>query len=122
LDGGKWTGHNDGSATHWDPRIYGFHWDNYDPADWYTYKINANKGLSPNQVSNDWAYARPSANHPGLVNAYFCDGHLAPVRDDIDYRVYVALMTAHGLTCTDSTGNSPDNVWGRQWLLDDNQY
>src|SRR5881396_2632595 len=40
--------------------------------------------------------ARPSSNHPGGVNVAFCDGHAQFVRQDMDYRVYVALMTPNG--------------------------
>lgn len=40
--------------------------------------------------------ARPSSNHPRGVNAVFCDGHAQFVRQDMEYRVYCALMTPHG--------------------------
>lgn len=39
------------------------------------------------------AYARPSASHPGGVNAAFCDGHMRFLNDELDYRVYTQLMT-----------------------------
>ncbi|HEX3727860.1 MAG TPA: H-X9-DG-CTERM domain-containing protein, partial [Pirellulales bacterium] len=38
-------------------------------------------------------YARPSSNHPGGVNAVFCDGHLSFVNEEIPYHVYTQLMT-----------------------------
>jgi prepilin-type N-terminal cleavage/methylation domain-containing protein/prepilin-type processing-associated H-X9-DG protein len=39
------------------------------------------------------AYARPSSNHPGGVNASFCDGHLQFINEEIQYNVYTQLMT-----------------------------
>ncbi len=36
---------------------------------------------------------RPSSNHPGGVNAVYCDGHVDFITDDIDYSVYQHLMT-----------------------------
>ena len=38
-------------------------------------------------------YARPSSNHPGGVNACFCDGHLQFISNSIDYEVYKQLMS-----------------------------
>src|SRR5262249_10931376 len=40
--------------------------------------------------------ARPSSNHPGGANLAFCDGHAQFVRQDVEYRVYCALMTPNG--------------------------
>ncbi len=39
--------------------------------------------------------ARPSSIHEGGVNAAFCDGHVAFIKDDIDYTVYRQLMTSN---------------------------
>jgi prepilin-type processing-associated H-X9-DG protein len=39
------------------------------------------------------AFARPSSNHPGGVNAFFCDGHGRFIAEDIGYNVYTQLMT-----------------------------
>ena len=36
---------------------------------------------------------RPSSRHPGGVVMSFCDGHQEFIREDIDYNVYVHLMT-----------------------------
>ena len=48
-------------------------------------------------TSNDrFDTARPSSNHLRGVNAVFCDGHARFLRQEIDYRVYCALMTAKG--------------------------
>lgn len=40
------------------------------------------------------AFARPSANHPGGVNAAFCDGHMQFLSSELDYQVYTQLMTS----------------------------
>ena len=53
-------------------------------------KINGNKN-STAAINNNTA--RPSAYHPGGVNATFCDGHTQWLRQDINYNVYVQLMT-----------------------------
>ena len=42
------------------------------------------------------AYARPSSMHPGGVNVIFCDIHYRFIGEDIDYKVYTALMTPNG--------------------------
>jgi prepilin-type N-terminal cleavage/methylation domain-containing protein/prepilin-type processing-associated H-X9-DG protein len=39
------------------------------------------------------AFARPSASHPGGVNAAFCDGHMRFLNDELAYTVYTQLMT-----------------------------
>lgn len=44
-------------------------------------------------VASGIAFARPSASHPGGVNAAFCDGHMRFLNDELDYRVYTQLMT-----------------------------
>jgi prepilin-type N-terminal cleavage/methylation domain-containing protein/prepilin-type processing-associated H-X9-DG protein len=38
-------------------------------------------------------WARPSSYHSGGVNVAFAGGRVLFIRDDIDYRVYIALMT-----------------------------
>ncbi len=40
--------------------------------------------------------ARPSANHPGGVNAAFADGRVLFLADTMPYHVYQQLMTPHG--------------------------
>jgi prepilin-type processing-associated H-X9-DG protein len=54
------------------------------------------------------AFARPSANHAGGVNAVFCDGHLQFLSDQIGYHVYSQLMTpehARVVVDKDASGN-----------------
>lgn len=54
-------------------------------------KINGDKNTT---TTNTAEVARPSSNHPGGVNAAFADGHMSWLRQDIDYQVYVQLMTS----------------------------
>ena len=54
------------------------------------HKINGNK-YSTAAITKDTA--RPSSYHPGGVNVAFADGHTMWLRQDIDYKVYVQLMT-----------------------------
>ena len=46
-------------------------------------------------------FARPASNHGGGANVAFCDGHSQFLREDIDYIVYVQLMTPNGRKCVD---------------------
>jgi len=48
-------------------------------------------------------YARPSSNHPGGVNAIFCDAHLGFLAEGIDYTVYRQLMTSNAKRSNDPT-------------------
>lgn len=41
-------------------------------------------------------YGRPSSNHAGLSNVFFCDGSGRALADTVDWRVYVRLMTPNG--------------------------
>jgi prepilin-type N-terminal cleavage/methylation domain-containing protein len=50
----------------------------------------------PVPLSAGLSYARPSSNHPGGVNVYFCDNHYRFISEDIDYKVYTQLMTPNG--------------------------
>lgn len=46
-------------------------------------------------------FARPASNHGSGAIVSFCDGHSQFLRDDIDYKVYQALMTPNGRKCID---------------------
>ncbi len=65
-------------------------------------RINANKATAPNPTTNDPAaatdieWARPSAYHPGGVNVTFAGNNQRFIGDDIDYDVYIQLMTPNG--------------------------
>jgi len=50
----------------------------------------------------------PSSNHPGGVNAAFCDSHVRFLSQDIDYTVYCLLMTPYGKMC--NTPGMPNNA------------
>ena len=54
-------------------------------------RINACKGAGDRP--GDLRYARPASNHPGGVNAVFCDGHSYFLSEQIDYQVYQHMMT-----------------------------
>ncbi len=41
------------------------------------------------------AYVRPSSNHPGGVNTFFCGGNARFLAEDIGYNVYTQLMTSN---------------------------
>jgi hypothetical protein len=41
--------------------------------------------------------ARPASMHPELVNVTMADGAVKPVSETIDYRVYQAMLTPHGV-------------------------
>ncbi|MDA7980800.1 MAG: hypothetical protein MPJ50_18750, partial [Pirellulales bacterium] len=48
----------------------------------------------------DSTWARPSSNHPQIVNAAFLDAHVATLSQDISYVVYAQLMTIKGTAAT----------------------
>ncbi|MGQ9606997.1 MAG: hypothetical protein ACUVTW_12390, partial [Thermogutta sp.] len=52
--------------------------------------------------------ARPSSRHPGMVVAFYCDGHGDYLRDDIDWLVYKHLMTPDGYLAGRVGGPTPD--------------
>jgi hypothetical protein len=57
---------------------------------------NANitaQGLPTPLPTGEFAFARPSSNHPGGFLVTMCDAHTQFVSQDIDYRVYYLLMT-----------------------------
>lgn len=45
-----------------------------------------------NQLILSAATARPASYHANGANVAFCDGRVATLRDDIDYRIYIQLM------------------------------
>lgn len=62
-------------------------------------------GPGPSADAHD--RARPSSFHRGGVQAVFCDGHVRFLRDNIDYRLYVALMTPNGGMAVEPGTNTP---------------
>ena len=71
------------------------------------------------------AFARPSSNHPGGVNAFFCDGHGRFIAEDIGYNVYTQLMTPNqkAVAITSAIAGSP-TLAGSSWtyLLNETDY
>lgn len=55
-----------------------------------------NSDLYTASLSSSPFYARPSASHPGGVNAAFGDGQVRFINETIDYRTYQAYMTLRG--------------------------
>jgi prepilin-type processing-associated H-X9-DG protein len=58
-------------------------------------------------------FARPAGPHSGGMNVAYCDGHGDFLRDDIDYKVYQALMTPNGRKCVDPAGHPNDTAKGQ---------
>jgi prepilin-type N-terminal cleavage/methylation domain-containing protein len=58
-------------------------------------------------------WARPSSNHGGGVNAAFSSGRMMFLRENIDYQVYIALMTPF-----EKQSDSPN----RNFQLEDNDF
>jgi prepilin-type N-terminal cleavage/methylation domain-containing protein/prepilin-type processing-associated H-X9-DG protein len=55
-------------------------------------------------------FARPGSNHGSGANVAFCDGHSTYLRDDIDYIVYVQLITPNGRKCVDAANWSNETT------------
>jgi prepilin-type N-terminal cleavage/methylation domain-containing protein/prepilin-type processing-associated H-X9-DG protein len=51
-------------------------------------------------------FAHPASPHGSGANVAYCDGHSSYLRDDIDYIVYVQLMTPNGRKCVDPTDHT----------------
>jgi len=86
-----WASNSDG----WRFRGYPWHegtiWRN-----WY------NHLLPPNSTcwnAGDWwnLVTPPSSRHPSIVNAVYCDGHVAAIADDVDPDVWLESGTRDGL-------------------------
>ena len=85
LDAGPWTDVTELSR--------GFVWSPlYEGQDF----ARINSGRKGEYRGTPHANARVSSNHNGIVNVYFCDGHIQPISDDINYRVFAQLMTPAG--------------------------
>ena len=66
--------------------------------------------------------ARPSSNHPRGVNVAFCDGRAIFVRQDMDYRVYCALMTPHGAMAVEPGTHNPSPTVRQQFQMGPDAY
>lgn len=68
---------------------------------------------TPNAPNYYFFFVHPASNHPGGVNASFCDGHVRFISQEIDYFVYCLLMTPFGAQCnTPGTINGLDGAGG----------
>jgi prepilin-type processing-associated H-X9-DG protein len=88
------------------------HWNTDNPADakrwnsfvWHADPVPAGakiNGPAPASAMTDKSlnYSRPSSNHPGGVNAGFCDGRVEFIDQSIDYQVFRQLMTSDRVMC-----------------------
>ncbi len=59
-------------------------------------RINGDKANQnpPTTLAAGMDYARPSSNHPGVVNYVNCDGSVHSMRQDVNYTAYQYLMCA----------------------------
>jgi prepilin-type processing-associated H-X9-DG protein len=86
------------------------------PVNPVTYAIDRQErigGNSADLVEFDPAFprfARPASTHGSGANIAFCDGHSQFLRDDIDYVVYVQLMTPNGRKCVDPKSPTPPSA------------
>jgi prepilin-type N-terminal cleavage/methylation domain-containing protein/prepilin-type processing-associated H-X9-DG protein len=69
-------------------------------------KIGGNQAQLADYRADIPRFARPASAHGSGANIAFCDGHNQYLRDDIDYIVYVQLMTPNGRKCVDPDNNS----------------
>ena len=65
----------------------------------------------PGLTNGTWA--RPSSYHSGGVNMAFASARVLFIREDIDYRVYIALMTPN-----EKKSDAPDP----NFILEDRSY
>lgn len=83
--------------------------------------INNDKNIASVASADASKYARPSSNHPGGVNVAFADSHTQWLRQDIDYKVYVQLMTTkHSESLVQTSGTVPAD-W-KTYLLNEKDY
>lgn len=58
----------------------------------------------------DYSTARPSSRHPGGVNVAFAGQNARFIRDNIDYAVYVQLMTTKGENAQEPGSQTPSEA------------
>ena len=86
VDAGAWT---DVAES-----LVGFTWvvaNNADPSD-DLWPINRQTGNGDGTTR----FARPSSYHPGGINAVFCNGRTTFLSEEMDYLVYVHLLSSDG--------------------------
>lgn len=70
-------------------------------------RISGNVDKTGDFPPNSPRFAHLASSHGSGANVAFCDGHTSYLRDDIDYIVYVQLMTPNGRKCVDPASHSP---------------
>jgi prepilin-type processing-associated H-X9-DG protein/prepilin-type N-terminal cleavage/methylation domain-containing protein len=85
----------------------GFCWQSTNTAN-VAQQVNGDKAdvSPPTSGAQLTDYARPSSNHPGGVNVTFCDGHVAFLRQDVQYFVYQTLMVTNAAKADFPSGSS----------------
>jgi prepilin-type N-terminal cleavage/methylation domain-containing protein/prepilin-type processing-associated H-X9-DG protein len=73
-------------------------------------KINGRKDEG-GDVAQNFDFVRPSSNHAGGVNAVMADGSTKWLSDEMDYLVYILIMTPNGKQCADP-GTKPKVLGG----------
>jgi prepilin-type processing-associated H-X9-DG protein len=63
-------------------------------------KINGRKDEA-GDIAQNFDVVRPSSNHAGGVNATMADGSAKFLSDEMDYLVYILIMTPNGNKCAD---------------------
>lgn len=97
------------------------------------FRINSNKatpqstgagpvGGNSNAASYGVGYSRPSSNHTGGVNAFFCDGHYRFIAEDINYLVLRQLMSSNYQQIPYYVGNVATGSVTTSTLLGNMQY
>ena len=86
-----------------------------------TTDLNVWKIYNPDTTAYDPGYwaGTCGSRHGGGVVATFCDGHVAFLKDNIDYRVYQHLMTPDSSAACDNDGYSNINAAG---VLDEAEF
>lgn len=77
----------------WAEYLYGTDVTSLEAQVGFTWKTAGGKNINQDL---EFDYPRPASHHGGGVIATFCDGHVEFLREDIDYYVYVHLMTPYG--------------------------
>jgi prepilin-type N-terminal cleavage/methylation domain-containing protein len=80
---------------------------------WYSTASSAAASTGLN--SAELAFARPSSNHPGGFLMTFCGGNTQFVSQDIEYRIYYAMMTPNSAATKIPGKASPNSAAPTYW-------
>jgi len=84
-------------------------------------RINGPQGKRLDKIPLRLTSARPSSHHHGFVNVAFCDGRADQIREDIDYRVFIQLMTSdHANSSLQQAEDVPPEL--KTYVLQDTDY